>query len=68
VAATRAKGLLAGIFCASSELARQRLAQGFHLVTPGNDANMLGLICKSRLEDTLCGTGLSGIGQSVNGY
>jgi 4-hydroxy-2-oxoheptanedioate aldolase len=53
LAATRARGLLAGIFCSSSALARQRLAEGFHLVTPGNDANMLGLACKTRIEETL---------------
>lgn len=53
VAATRKRGLLAGIFCATSSLARQRLAEGFHLVTPGNDASMLGLACKSRVDETL---------------
>jgi len=53
LAATRAHGLLAGIFCASSALARQRLAEGFHLVTPGNDANILGMACKVRVEETL---------------
>ena len=55
LAATRQRGLLAGIFCADATLARQRLAEGFHLVTPGNDAGVLGQGCKTRLEDTLAG-------------
>ncbi|OZI30671.1 2,4-dihydroxyhept-2-ene-1,7-dioic acid aldolase [Bordetella genomosp. 10] len=67
VAATRARGLLAGIFCASSALARQRLAEGFHLVTPGNDANMLGLVCKARIEETLAGQSAPAAGATA-GY
>lgn len=34
-------GLLCGIFCPDGATAAQRLAQGFHLVTPGNDAAAL---------------------------
>lgn len=40
-AATVARGLLAGIFCSDGAAARARLAQGFGLVTPGNDAALL---------------------------
>ena len=35
------RGLIAGIFCSSGEAARHRLAEGFRLVTPGNDAAIL---------------------------
>lgn len=51
--AARRRNLLCGIFCASAALARQRLDEGFHLVTPGNDANILGSSCKSRIAETL---------------
>ena len=37
-AAVQARGLLAGIFCSDGQAAQMRLQQGFHLVTPGNDA------------------------------
>lgn len=37
LAAATARGIPAGIFCASGEEARARAAQGFRLVTPGND-------------------------------
>ena len=53
LAAALQRGLLAGIFCSDATLARQRLAEGFHLVTPGNDAGVLGQGCKVRLQDTL---------------
>ena len=53
VAATRKRRLVAGIFYPTSSLARQRLAEGFHLVKPENDANMFGLACKSRVDETL---------------
>lgn len=55
--AALARNLLAGIFCGSSAVARQRLEQGFHLVTPGNDANMLGGACKTRIAETLSAAG-----------
>lgn len=40
-AATAARGLIAGIFCSDGPAAARRVAEGFHLVTPGNDAAML---------------------------
>lgn len=40
-AATVAAGKLAGIFCSGGAGAAQRLAEGFDLVTPGNDAGLL---------------------------
>ncbi len=51
--ATRRRGLLAGIFCADAAMARSRLTQGFHLVTPGNDAAVLAQGCKARIQETL---------------
>ena len=53
LAAALQRDLLAGIFCADAALARQRLSEGFHLVTPGNDAAILAQGCKTRLQDTL---------------
>lgn len=41
LAAGRRRGLLCGIFCGSGEDAARRREQGFHLVTPGNDAAAL---------------------------
>jgi 4-hydroxy-2-oxoheptanedioate aldolase len=40
---TRAKraGVPTGIFCGSGTLAKQRLSEGFDLVTPGNDFSLL---------------------------
>ncbi len=38
---TVAAGLIAGIFCSDGPAARERLRQGFQLVTPGNDAATL---------------------------
>jgi len=43
------RNLLAGIFCADGDAARARLDEGFHLVTPGNDANALAVASTSRL-------------------
>lgn len=40
-ARTRARGLIAGIFCSDGPAAAMRAAQGFNLVTPGNDAALL---------------------------
>lgn len=40
--ACRKAGKQAGIFCSSGEAAARRSEQGFTLVTPGNDANLLG--------------------------
>ncbi|WP_250493151.1 aldolase/citrate lyase family protein [Caballeronia sp. GAWG1-1] len=47
--AALARGLLAGIFCSDGDAARRRLEQGFHLVTPGNDANALAAASSSRV-------------------
>lgn len=38
---TRARNLIAGIFCSSGEGARQRIGEGFSMVTPGNDVSLL---------------------------
>ena len=38
---TVAHGLIAGIFCSNGAAAAARIAQGFDLVTPGNDAALL---------------------------
>lgn len=38
---TRAKRLIAGIFCSSGEGARKRIDDGFSMVTPGNDVSLL---------------------------
>lgn len=40
-AQTQAHGLLSGIFCSHGPAAAARIAQGFDLVTPGNDAILL---------------------------
>jgi len=40
-AATARAGGIAGIFCADGNVAAQRIAEGFGLVTPGNDATLL---------------------------
>ncbi|WP_415919547.1 HpcH/HpaI aldolase family protein [Tateyamaria sp. SN6-1] len=37
----KAAGVATGIFCADAARARQRLDEGFNLVTPGNDFNLL---------------------------
>ena len=38
---TRAAGKFAGIFCSSGEGAKRRIADGFGMVTPGNDVSLL---------------------------
>ncbi len=48
--ATVAAGLIAGIFCSDGAAARMRLAQGFDLVTPGNDAATLRLALASAVK------------------
>lgn len=53
LAGARGRGLLAGIFCGTPALARQRLEEGFSLVTPGNDANLLAAACKAGIRETL---------------
>ena len=49
---TVAAGLIAGIFCSDGGAARMRLAQGFHLVTPGNDAATLRAALASAVATT----------------
>lgn len=49
LAGARARGQIAGIFCGGAEGAIQRLAQGFGLVTPGNDAQVLAAGCRDRV-------------------
>jgi 4-hydroxy-2-oxoheptanedioate aldolase len=39
--ATTRRGLIAGIFCSDGAAAAGRAAEGFHLVTPGNDIALL---------------------------
>ena len=41
LARAKSAGVATGIFCGDGALARQRLAEGFDLVTPGNDFNLL---------------------------
>ena len=40
-AATRAAGMIAGIFCSDGAAAARRVGEGFDFVTPGNDAALL---------------------------
>lgn len=40
-AVSSSAGLITGIFCGNGDAARQRLAEGFDLVTPGNDAMIM---------------------------
>lgn len=44
---SRARGLTAGIFCSSGEAAARRVAEGFTLVTPGNDVGLLSRAAKA---------------------
>ena len=64
LAATITRGLIAGIFCSDGEAARRRLEQGFHLVTPGNDANTLAAASSARV---LAARGAQGA-STGNGY
>jgi 4-hydroxy-2-oxoheptanedioate aldolase len=64
LAATITRGLIAGIFCSDGEAARRRLEQGFHLVTPGNDANTLATASSARVLTARGGQGAS----TGNGY
>lgn len=42
-------GRMAGIFCSSGEAAAGRLAEGFHMVTPGNDVALLSRASKAAI-------------------
>lgn len=46
---TVAHGKIPGIFCSSGQAAQMRLSQGFLMVTPGNEANLLGAAAKAAL-------------------
>lgn len=48
--AAHSNGLVAGIFCASGDLAARRIAEGFALVTPGNDASLLRAAAQNALK------------------
>lgn len=50
-AATVQRGLIAGIFCSDGKAAAARIAQGFDLVTPGNDASLLRAVSASAVDD-----------------
>ncbi|MFC4295965.1 HpcH/HpaI aldolase/citrate lyase family protein [Novosphingobium tardum] len=43
-------GLISGIFCSNGEAASMRIAQGFDLVTPGNDAALLRVAMASAVK------------------
>jgi 4-hydroxy-2-oxoheptanedioate aldolase len=49
-ARTQERGLYTGIFCADGLMARRRIAQGFQVVTPGNDATILKAGCLEQLS------------------
>lgn len=64
VGACRRAGKVAGIFCSSGAAAARRAAQGFSLVTPGNDATLLGkaareaaAAAREQTADTASGSG-----------
>lgn len=51
--AANKRGIPAGIFCGSGEEARQRIEQGFRLVTPGNDFGHLARSMREAVRVTL---------------
>lgn len=51
VGACRKAGKVAGIFCSSGVAAARRTEQGFSLVTPGNDANLLGKAAREAVSE-----------------
>lgn len=50
-AAAGRAGKMAGIFCSGGEGARGRVADGFHMVTPGNDVALLSRAAKAALAE-----------------
>ncbi len=48
-AAAGRAGKMAGIFCSGGEAARGRVADGFHMVTPGNDVALLSRASKAAI-------------------
>lgn len=65
VQACRNAGKVAGIFCSSGAAAARRAEQGFALVTPGNDANLLG---KAARDAVAAARGQRGAAGSGSGY
>lgn len=49
----QAAGVATGIFCSTGHLARRRMEQGFNLVTPGNDFNLLMSAMATAVSETL---------------
>jgi 4-hydroxy-2-oxoheptanedioate aldolase len=49
VQACRDAGKVAGVFCSNGEAAAMRAGQGFTLVTPGNDAGLLGKAVRAEI-------------------
>lgn len=47
----RDKGLIAGIFCSSGAAAAARVAEGFAIVTPGNDVGLLSRAAKAAIAE-----------------
>lgn len=56
LARAQAAGIPAGIFCADGADAARRVAQGFALVTPGNDFGLLTRALRTAVAETLRGT------------
>nr|CBA30049.1 hypothetical protein Csp_A15210 [Curvibacter putative symbiont of Hydra magnipapillata] len=48
--AAKSRGKYSGVFASSPEMAQSMAAQGFDLVTPGNDAHMLKAGANQRIE------------------
>lgn len=63
-----ARGMPVGIFCASGEEARDRAAQGFRLVTPGNDFAHLTRSLREAVRITLEEPADASARASGNGY
>ncbi len=67
VAACKAAGKVTGVFCSSGPAAAERVAQGFMMVTPGNDANLLGAAARAAVTAAR-GDGLGVGGRGGSGY
>lgn len=66
LSSAKRRGIPVGVFCASGEDARRRVAQGFDLVTPGNDFAHLTRSMQDAVRETLQVTGPQVTAQ--NGY
>jgi 4-hydroxy-2-oxoheptanedioate aldolase len=55
----------AGIFCSSGQAAALRISQGFQMVTPGNEASILGAAAKAAVAVARGGVST---GSSTTGY